>query len=110
MFFGYLVLDSLNILTEKLNNITVLNTHHVIVVLTIVQFEDRMATLEVMARNQSRRFKLGKDPIDRRKPYFFTRIEKIAINILGTQMTLTGILKNLENLQPGQRDFQACFA
>jgi hypothetical protein len=54
--------------------------------------------LEVVTRDQTSRLELRKHAIDCRKADFLARIQKILVNILGTQVAVRGILQDLENL------------
>jgi hypothetical protein len=69
-----------------------------------------MAAFEIVPRYESGRFELRQYPINGREPDFFTGVEQIPVNILGTQMALRGTLEDLENFETGQRDFQAGLA
>ena len=107
MFRSDLGLQALDVLADKFDNITRLYANHVIVVLAIVEFEDRVATFEIVAGNQTGRLKLGQDPVDRCQSDVVTRPEQILVDILGAHMTLLRPFKNLENLEPRQGNFQA---
>ena len=59
-------LTALNGLIDKLLDMTAIGTHDVVMMLTAIQLEHRMAALKVMPRHQTGRFKLRQHPINRR--------------------------------------------
>jgi hypothetical protein len=62
---GDLVLALLDLGVVELLDLAALQADQVVVVLALVQFEDRLAGLEVMPLQQARLLELGQHPIDR---------------------------------------------
>ena len=69
-----------------------------------------MAALEVVAGNQAGGFELCQHTVDRRQADFLARIQKVLVNVLGTQVPVRGILEDLKDLQARQRDLEAGLA
>jgi hypothetical protein len=99
VLFGDLVLQALDFVAGEFDDVARFDTDHVVVVLAIIEFEDRVPALEIVACDQARRLELREHAIDRRKPDFLTRVQQILVDILGTQMTIRGALEDLKDLQ-----------
>lgn len=82
-----------NVGIVELFDATALHAHEVIVMLAVVQLEDRLRRLEVMAFQQPRLFELRKHAIHRRQPYIHVFGHQHAINVLSREVTLIGALK-----------------
>jgi hypothetical protein len=94
----------------KLFHQSALAAHQMVVVLHGAEFEHGMPAFEVMAHHQSGRFELGQHAVDGGQPHIFVGFDQGLVNVLGTEMARLGILQQLQNLDPGKRDFEACFA
>lgn len=104
--FGLTALDDF---VEEFDDSAIVDTDHMIVVLIGRQLEHRMPTLEIVPDHQTGSLKLGEHAIDSRQTHIFTMLEQRTVDILGTHMVLAAIngLQHLQNLDPGQGDFQA---
>ena len=71
-----------------------------VVVLALVQFEDRLAALEVAARQQSRLLELQQHAIDRGQADVGVFGEQQLVHTLGSHVAQRRTLKDLEDLQP----------
>ncbi len=67
-----------------------LNTDDVIVVITTVEFEHRVAALEMVTDHEPRRFELGQHPIDRSQADFLALGDEALEDLLRTQMAVGG--------------------
>ena len=79
-------LQPLHVAVYKLNHFAGFQTHHVIMMPALVQFENRPAALEIVPGNKAGMFELRQDPIYRCEPNVFTGLYQLAINIFGGQM------------------------
>src|SRR5688572_25834259 len=76
----------------------------------IGELEDRLAALEVVASHEPRPFELRQHAVNGGKPELFAAVEQCAIDRLCRQVPLAAVLQNLEDLQPGRSDLEACLA
>lgn len=104
---GDLSLNLLDSLVEKLDHFTGIETHHVIVVITIRELEDGRAALEVVPRDEPRALELREDTVHGRKPELLTGFEQRAINRFRGQMALFALLEDLQDLEPRRSDLQS---
>lgn len=104
---GDLSLNLLDSLVEKLDHFTGIETHHVIVVITIRELEDGRAALEVVSRDEPRALELREDTVHGRKPELLTGFEQRAINRFRGQMALFALLEDLQDLEPRRSDLQS---
>jgi len=79
----------------------------VVVVLSLVELEDRRAALEVMAGHESRRLELGQHAIDGGQADVLVGLEQPAIDVLGTHVPGRIDGQDLQDLEPRHRDLQA---
>ena len=75
-----------------------------------IHFKNRMTGIKMMAGDQSSGFKLGQYTVDRCQPDFFTGLEQLLIDILGTEMPGFTIFEDLEDLDTGQGNLESGFA
>ena len=86
--FSNAPLQPLHVAVYELNHFTGFQAHHVIVMPTLVQFEDRPAALEIVPGNKAGMFELRQDPIYSGEPNVFAGFNQLAINVFGGQMAL----------------------
>lgn len=79
----------------------------VIMMIAIVQFEYRLATVKLAAHQYARLLKLRKHPVYRRKADIDLFGNKGAIYVFGTLMPLISPTKNVKNLEAGKGRLQA---
>ena len=103
-------LDDLELLVVELDDPAALEADHVVVVIAIVELEDRMTTLEIVPRNEAGSLELRQHAVDRREADFLARIQQVLVNILSARVPVAGIFENLEDLQAWQRDLEAGLA
>jgi hypothetical protein len=92
---------------EKFFDPSTIETDQVIVVRSFVEFENRLASFEVIAMQQSGLLKLGQHTVYRGQADIHILGQQDFIHILGAQMAYLAALKNLENLESRQGRFQA---
>ncbi len=91
---------------DELNDLAAFDAHQVIVMITAIEFEDRLASFEMAAAHQPRALELGQDAIDGRQSDILVMTQEFLIDILGTQMPLSTIFKNPQDLHPRCRDLE----
>ena len=74
-----------------------------IMVRALIQLEDRLTALEMVALDQAGGFKLGQDAVDGSQANLFTGAQQGFIDILGSQVRILILLQNIENFQAWQR-------
>jgi len=79
----------------------------VVVVLALVQLENRRAALEVVAGHETSRLELREHAIDRGQADVLVRLDQPTIDVLGAHVPgrITG--QDLEDLQARHRDLEA---
>ena len=104
---GYLSLPSFDGFVNKFLDLTAFDTHDVVVVLTAIQFEHRMPTLEIPPLHQSSRLKLRQHAVNRRQSDLLIGVQQHAVDILGTNVPLPAVLQQFQYLDPGQGDLES---
>ncbi len=79
-----------------------------IMVVNGLQLENRMSAFKVMAHDQISSLELRQYPIHSRQPHFLPGLDQSLVNVLGTHMACFGVFQQLQDLDPGQGDFQTC--
>ncbi len=110
VFGGDLSLPLLDGVVHELLHPAAPHTDDMVVVLALVELEYRGAALEVVAFHQFRRFELGQDPVDGGQGDILALLQQQLVDILGTDMLILALLQNLQDLDPGQCDFQSRLA
>ena len=78
-----------------------------IVMLTIVELKNRFSTIKLTARQNASLFKLCQDTVYRCQTYFYAFTYQHTVNILGTEVTLTGTMKDVQDFKAGKGGFEA---
>jgi len=102
--FLLLFLDA--VVREFLDPATV-RAHDVVVVLPLVELEDGGATLEVMARDEPSGLELGEHSVHGGEPDILVGIEQPSVHVLRAHVARLARSEDLEDLEPGDGDFQA---
>src|SRR5260363_297253 len=105
--FGNILLALLNLGIIEFFHLSAIDANEMIVMRAFVQFKYRFAGLKMLAREQTRLFKLREDAIDRRQSNIQFFIEQCAVDILSAYMPDFAVLENFENFQARQRRFKA---
>ncbi len=100
-------LPLLDLGVEEFLDVAALQADEVIVVATLVQFEDRLPALEVMPRQQAGLLELREHAVDGREPDVHAFGQEDLVDVFGGQMALVAVLEQIEDLQPRQRGLQA---
>lgn len=107
MLLGYPFLALFDGCVKKLINPATLDTHHMVMVFLIVEFEHGAATFEIMANYETRSLELSQDPIDRREANIIRGVQQLLVHIFSTEMANVTAFQDRKNLQPWKRCFQA---
>lgn len=106
MFRGYFFLKRFDFIADKFGDFTGFNAHHMIMVLTGVQFIVSLATFKIMLFHQPGRFKLIEYPVNRCQPDFFPGRYKATIDVVCGHVPVALGFQNLENPLAGMGHFQ----
>ncbi len=60
-----IVLQLFDFFADEFDDVPGLDTHHVIVMVAVIEFENRMAALEIVARDKAGRLELSQHPVNR---------------------------------------------
>jgi len=93
-------LAPLDLRVKELFDASALQAHEVIVMRAFIQLEDRLAAFKVVAHQQACLFELGEHAIDRGKSDVGVFAEKHLIDVLGGEVPLRAVLKQVEDLEP----------
>jgi hypothetical protein len=81
-----------------------------VVVTAVSQLEHRVATVEVVAHHQTRRFELGQYAIDGCQTDVLASLHQRLVDILGAHVTLLGRVEHLKDLDSRQCHLETGFA
>ena len=81
-----------------------------VVMRSLIELENRHAVFKVMSRNQPRGLELREHAIHRRETDVLIGLDQSLVYAFGGHVTGRAALENLENLEPGTRDFESCLA
>src|SRR5690606_35344159 len=99
---GDLALQALDVGVEEFLDPAAAQADQVVVVVPLVEFEHRLAGLEVAALEQACLLELGQDPVDRRQADLVVLGEQFLEDVLGTHVALAAGMEDFENLQARQ--------
>lgn len=104
MLLGNFLLPLFDLGIVELLDAATIETDQMVVVGALVEFEDRLARLKMVALQQARLFELGQHPVDRGQPDVEAVSQQMAIHIFGRDMArgtlILQLVKQVENLQP----------
>jgi hypothetical protein len=92
---------------EKLFHAAALQADQVVVVRALVEFENRLAGLEVAPLENARLLELCQDTIDRSQAYILMFSQQLAIDVFRAHVALTTALEYFQNLQTRERGLQS---
>ncbi|MCY1362249.1 hypothetical protein D9M69_489540 [compost metagenome] len=81
-----------------------------VVMLSVVQFEDCMASVEVVPHHKASCLELSQNTVNRGQTDVLTSLHKGLVDILGTHVALLGGIEHLQNFDPWKGHFEAGFA
>lgn len=96
-----------NLSIVELFNFAAIKTHHVVVVLPLIEFVDSFAAFKMVAAQNARLLELGQYPVNSGQANIGVFGQQMAKNIFRGHMALNALLKNLQDFQPWQSDLQA---
>ena len=99
LFFCDLMLTLFDFCVGELGNTTAVRTDQVVMVITVVEFKDRLATIKLAASQNPGLFKLGQDAVDGRQANIDAFAKQGAIDVLSAQVALTRFSENIQNFQ-----------
>jgi len=86
-------LTFLNDIVDKFLDSPAMHANDMVMMQASLQFKDRLASLEVVPRDQPRRFELGEGAIDCSQPDLISRILQFPIDGFGSQMLTLSAFK-----------------
>src|SRR5258707_15805615 len=84
-----------------------LHAHEMIVMAALIQLENRLVRLEMVALEDAGLFELGENAVDRREADVQSLVDENPIDVLGRQVTHLAVFEKLQDSQPRARGFQA---
>lgn len=99
-------LPSFNFGIVKFLDVSTLDAYQVVMMVTLVQFENGFSRLEMMADQQPGLFKLSEYAINGRQPDFHAIVKQQPVNVFCREMALFAVLEQIENLESGQSRLQ----
>jgi hypothetical protein len=101
------LLARFNFGVKKLFNPPAVQTHHVVVVLPLIELINGLATFKMVAAQNARLLKLGQNTVNRRQANVGVVLEQMTKHIFGRHVAHLGALKNFQNFQAWQSGFEA---
>ena len=98
MLLGDLLLSLFNNIIRKLDNFTIRNTDHMVMVISLGQFKNRVTCFKIVASDQASCFKLGKYSIYRGQPNVIAGGKQELVYIFSAKVTSL-IICRFENFQ-----------
>ena len=105
-----LVLAPLDAAVHELLDLSAVHADDVVVVLALVQLEDRRAALEMMALDEFCGLELRQHAIHGREADVFALVHQRAVDVFGRQVTTVVAGEDLEDLHARQRDLESRLA
>jgi hypothetical protein len=99
IIFGDFMLAFFDVGIGELDHLAAIGTNEVIVVVAIVQFEYRLAAVELAAYQYAGLFELGQYTVNRSQADIDIFVDEGAIDIFGALMALICFAKNIEDLE-----------
>lgn len=84
-----------------------IQAHQMVVVRPFVEFEHRLACLEMIPMQQAGLLELGQYPVDRRQADIHAFGEQDSVDVFGSEMADPAVFEDIQNFYPRQRGFQA---
>jgi len=90
----------------KLFHPPAIEAHHVVVVLSFIEFINCLATFEVVAAQDAGLLELGQHPVNRGQSNVGVVDQQLTEDIFGRHVPLPATLKNIQNFQARHRGFE----
>jgi len=87
-------------------NFAAIEAHHVIVVLSLIEFVDGFAAFKMVAAQNARLLELGQHPVNSGKANVGVLGQQMAKHIFRGHVALNAFLENLQDFQARQGDLQ----
>lgn len=105
--FGDPVLSFLDGRIEELFDLATLQAHEVVMVMPLVEFEHRLAGLEVMAFEEAGLFELGEHAIHGGQPDVHVFGDQQSIDVFRRQVPILHLLEQVEDLESREGGLEA---
>src|SRR5690606_32886840 len=102
-----LALAALDVLVEELLDAATAQAHEVVVVVAMVELEDRLAGFEIAALEEAGLLELGEHPVHGRQADLVVLGEEFLEDVLGTHVAVTAGMEHLEDLQARERRLES---
>lgn len=106
---GDFLLASFDVIIAEFFHPATAHAYDVIMMVAMIQFKDRLVALEVVPFDQSRRFKLGQNTVNRSQANLSTFLYEAPVQFLGRQMPFvigTGF-QQFQNLDSWRRNLES---
>ncbi len=107
LFLGNRTLPILDPGVKKFLDLTTVQTDQMIVVISLVELENRLAGFKMASQQNPGLFKLGEHPVDRGQPNVDRVAEQGTVDVFGRQMTAGRPMEDVQHLQTWCRDLQS---
>lgn len=105
-----LLLAFLDRIVDELLDPATLLADDMVVMVTTIEFEHRLAAFEVVLLRQAGADELSQHTVDRGQADFLASLQQGLVDVFGGHMPRVARLENLEDLNPRQRDLEASLA
>ena len=99
-------LPALDLRIVEFLDVPALHADEVIVMAALIQLEDRLATLEMMAHEESRVLELREHAVNRCEACFGAFVTQNSVHLLGAEMAHRALLEEFQYAQPRQRGLE----
>ncbi|KGU86653.1 hypothetical protein N005_03295 [Pseudomonas mediterranea CFBP 5447] len=110
ILFSNCFLQFFDFRTDELDNLTGFHIYHVVVVLPVRQFKDRMTAIEIMASHEAGSLELGQNTVNRGQTDVLACFHEGLVDVFGTHVPLLSGVEHLQNFDPWQCHLEAGFA
>ena len=106
---GDLFLELFDLFVVEFYNSVCCCAHEVIMVFAMINFEDRMTSIEVMPFYQASLLELGQHAVYGGQANIVAGIEQRFIDVLSAHVMIVGLREDLKYLDAREGDFETCF-
>lgn len=106
VLIGDQFLAFLNDRVHELFDCTAFDAYHVVVMPALIELEDSLVALEIMALHESRRFELCQNTVDSGKPNILSCLQEAAVDVLCGHMLIPIPVQDFEYLRPWQSNLK----
>lgn len=98
MLIGDVPLQLLDPLVAEFDDVTCLQTDHVVVMRAVGELENSSAAFEIVPAYEARLLELGQNTVDGRQTELLAVLEQQAVDALRAQVAICAVLEDLEYL------------